>query len=191
VKELWLVRHGETEWSKARRHTGLTDVPLTEKGAREAEVLGRQLRDVHFDLVLTSPLSRAMRTAEIAGFEGYETSEDLVEFDYGSYEGVSSADITRERPGWNLWRDGCPDGETPAQVAARVDRVLQRVLQVSGRILIVGHGHTSRILAARFLGLPGEAGGLLAFDVASLSTLGYEHERPVILLWNLSPEERM
>jgi broad specificity phosphatase PhoE len=184
------VRHGETEWSKAQRHTGRTDVPLTENGVRQAEVLGGRLRDVHFDLVLTSPLSRAMRTAEVAGFENYETSEDLVEFDYGSYEGVSSADITRERPGWNLWRDGCPDGETPAQVAVRVDRVLQRVLQVFGRVLVVGHGHTSRILAARFVGLPGEAGGLLAFDVASLSRLGYEHERPVILLWNLSPQER-
>jgi broad specificity phosphatase PhoE len=190
MKELWLARHGETEWSKARRHTGVTDVPLTNEGLRQAEALGRRLQDIHFDLVLTSPLSRARITAEAAGFEDYETSHDLVEFDYGSYEGVTSADITRERPGWNLWRDGCPDGETPEQVAHRVDRVLDRILPVSGRVLIVGHGHTCRILAARFIGLPGGAGGLFAFDVASLSLLGYEHERPVFLFWNESQEGR-
>jgi broad specificity phosphatase PhoE len=188
VKELWIARHGETDWSKAGRHTGMTDVPLNEEGVRQAHALGSRLRDIHFELVLTSPLSRARTTAELAGFEVYETSADLVEFDYGSYEGVTSAEITKERPEWNLWEDGCPEGETPAQVAVRVDRVLQRVRPVPGCVLIVGHGHTSRILAARFVGLPGQAGGLLAFDVASVSMLGYEHERPVISFWNQRSE---
>ncbi|MEA2485409.1 MAG: hypothetical protein QOD46_520 [Actinomycetota bacterium] len=190
MKELWVARHGETEWSKTGRHTGVTDVLLTDQGVRQAEALGKRLRDIHFDLVLTSPLSRARTTAEVAGFQDYETSDDLVEFNYGSYEGVTTADITRERPGWNLWRDGCPDGETPDQVAQRVDRVLERVLPVSGRVLVVGHGHTCRILAARFIGLPGGEGGLFAFDVASLSLLGYEHERPVLLFWNETPKAR-
>jgi probable phosphoglycerate mutase len=190
MKELWLARHGETEWSRAHRHTGMTDIPLTDEGIRQAQALGRRLRDVHFDLVLTSPLLRARATAEEAGFDELETSDDLVEFDYGRYEGVTFADIQRERPGWNLWRDGCPEGETAVQVGARADRVLERVLMVSGRVLVVSHGHTSRILGARFVGLPAEAGGSLALDVASLSMLGYEHDRPVILFWNERPDER-
>jgi broad specificity phosphatase PhoE len=187
VEELWIARHGETEWSKTRRHTGVTDVPLTDEGVRQAAALGRRLQDIRFDLVVTSPLKRARTTAEVAGFKDFETSDDLVEFNYGSYEGVTSADIRRERPGWNLWRDGCPDGETADQVAQRVDRVLERIVPVSGRVLVVGHGHTSRILAARFIGLPGGAGGLFALDVGSLSLLGYEHERPVFLFWNETP----
>jgi probable phosphoglycerate mutase len=127
---------------------------------------------------------RARGTAEEAGFSDIETTEDLLEFDYGRYEGVTSADITRERPGWNLWRDGCPEGETSVDVGRRVDRVLERVLPVSGRVLIVGHGHTCRVLAARFIGLSAEAGGLFALDVATISVLGYEHDRPVIISWN-------
>jgi broad specificity phosphatase PhoE len=190
MKELWLARHGETEWSRAHRHTGMTDIPLTDEGVRQAQALGRRLRDVHFDLVLTSPLLRARTTAEEAGLDQLETSDDLVEFDYGRYEGVTFDDIQRERPGWNLWRDGCPGGETAAQVGARADRVLERVLMVSGRVLVVSHGHTSRILGARFVGLPAEAGGSLALDVASLSVLGYEHDRPVILSWNERPAAR-
>jgi broad specificity phosphatase PhoE len=190
MKELWVARHGETEWSRAHRHTGMTDIPLTDEGVRQAQALGRRLRDVHFDLVLTSPLLRARTTAEEAGFNELETSDDLVEFDYGRYEGVTFDDIQREQPGWNLWRDGCPEGETASQVGARVDRVLDRVLMVSGRVLVVSHGHTSRILGARFVGLPAEAGGSLALDVASLSMLGYEHDRPVILSWNQSPGAR-
>jgi broad specificity phosphatase PhoE len=190
VQELWLARHGETEWSRARRHTGMTDVPLTEEGERQAKILGERLRDVHFDLVVTSPLLRAQSTAELAGFDDFETNDDLVEFDYGRYEGMTYDDIIKERPEWNLWRDGCPGGETPVQAGERVDRVLEQVLMVSGRVLVVSHGHTSRILAARFVGLPGEAGGLLAFDVASFSILGYEHDRPVIISWNKWPGER-
>lgn len=187
MKELWLARHGETEWSRARRHTGITDIPLTPDGVRQAEALGRRLRDISFELVLTSPLLRARTTAEAAGFDDVETTDDLLEFDYGKYEGLTSEEITREAPGWNLWRDGCPDGEIPAQVGERTDRVLERALTVSGRVLVVGHGHTGRILAARFVGLPAEAGGKLAFDVAALSMLGYEHDRPVIIFWNESP----
>jgi broad specificity phosphatase PhoE len=182
-----LARHGETEWSRARRHTGITDVPLNAEGIQQAESLGKRLRDVPFELVLTSPLLRARTTAEIAGFHDLEISDDLLEFDYGKYEGMTSDEITKERPGWNLWRDGCPEGEIPAQVGARVDRVIERIVMVSGRVLIVSHGHTSRILAARFVGLTAETGGKLAFDVASLSMLGYEHDRPVIIFWNDRP----
>jgi probable phosphoglycerate mutase len=188
MDELWLARHGETEWSRDGRHTGRTDVALTAEGVRQAEVLGRRLQGVHFDIVLTSPLLRARATAEAAGVGDFRTSPDLAEFDYGQYEGLTFAEITQERPDWNLWRDGCPGGETPALAADRVDRVLERALDLAGRVLIVSHGHISRILAARFIGLPGEAGGLLAFDVACLSLLGYEHERPVILSWNQRPE---
>lgn len=187
MKELWLARHGETEWSRAHRHTGITDIPLTPDGVRQAEALGRRLREISFELVLTSPSVRARTTAEVAGFDEVETTDDLLEFDYGRYEGLTSEEITLERPGWNLWRDGCPDGEIPAHVGERIDRVLERALTVSGRVLVVGHGHTSRILAARFVGLPAETGGKLALDVASLSLLGYEHDRPVIQFWNESP----
>jgi probable phosphoglycerate mutase len=188
MDELWVARHGETEWSRAGRHTGQTDVALTAEGVRQAEALGRRLLGLHFDLVLTSPLLRARATAEAAGVGDFETSADLEEFHYGRYEGLTFAEITQQRPKWNLWRDGCPGGETPALAADRVDRVLKRALAVTGSVLIVSHGHISRILAARFIGLAGDAGGLLAFDVACLSLLGYEHERPVILFWNQKPE---
>jgi probable phosphoglycerate mutase len=188
MDELWLARHGETEWSRDGRHTGRTDVALTAEGIRQAEALGRRLQGTQFDLVLTSPLLRARATAEAAGVGDFETSTDLEEFDYGRYEGLTFADITQQHPNWNLWRDGCPGGETPALAADRVDHVLKRAVAVAGRVLIVSHGHISRILAARFIGLPGEDGGLLAFDVACLSLLGYEHERPVILFWNQEPE---
>jgi broad specificity phosphatase PhoE len=184
VKELWLARHGETEWSRARRHTGITDVPLTAEGLQQAEALGKRLRDVPFELVLTSPLLRARNTAEVAGFDDLETTDDLLEFDYGKYEGMTFDEITKERPGWNLWRDGCPGGETPVQVGNRVDRVIEQAVQISGRVLVVSHGHVSRILTARFVGLAADAGGKLAFDVGSLSMLGYEHDRPVIIFWN-------
>jgi probable phosphoglycerate mutase len=190
MDELWLARHGETEWSRDGRHTGRTDVALTPEGVRQAEALGRRLQGIHFDLVLTSPLLRARATVEGAGVGDFETSHNLEEFDYGQYEGLTFAEITQQHPKWNLWRDGCPGGETPALAADRVDRVLKRVVTVAGRVLIVSHGHISRILAARFVSLPGEAGGLLAFDVASLSLLGYEHDRPVILFWNHSPNSR-
>jgi probable phosphoglycerate mutase len=190
MDELWLARHGETEWSRDGRHTGRTDVALTAEGVRQAEALGRRLKGIDFDLVLTSPLLRARATAEAAGFDQFETSTDLEEFDYGDYEGKTFAQIMQQDPGWILWRDGCPGGETPALAADRVDRVLTRVATVAGRVLIVSHGHISRILAARFIGLPGEGGGLLAFDVACLSLLGYEHDRPVILFWNQSPKPR-
>ncbi|MDP9235031.1 MAG: histidine phosphatase family protein [Actinomycetota bacterium] len=190
MDELWLARHGETEWSRDGRHTGRTDVALTAEGIRQAEALGRRLQGIHFDIVLTSPLLRARTTAEAAGIGDFETSTDLEEFDYGHYEGLTFAEITEQRPNWNLWRDGCPGGETPALAADRVDRVVKRALSFGGRVLMVSHGHIGRILAARFIGLPGEAGGLLAFDVACLSVLGYERERPVILFWNQKPEVR-
>jgi broad specificity phosphatase PhoE len=184
MEELWLARHGETEWSRARRHTGTTDIPLTSIGIDQARALGARLRGVEFQLVLCSPLQRARMTAQAAGYTDVDISEDLAELRYGQYEGLTTPEITKERPRWNLWRDGCPEGETADDVGGRVDRVLERVLPLEGRVLAIGHGHTSRILAARFLGLHGGAGGLFAFDEAALGVLGYEHGRTVLRCWN-------
>jgi broad specificity phosphatase PhoE len=187
MEELWLARHGETEWSRARRHTSTTDIPLTSTGIGQARDLGTRLEDYEFQLVLCSPLVRARTTAEAAGFAEVDICDDLVELRYGRYEGLTTPEIKEDRPDWNLWRDGCPEGETPDDVARRVDRVLERVLSLEGRVLTIGHGHTTRILAARFLGLQGGAGGLFTFDEAALGTLGYEHRRRVLRCWNETP----
>jgi probable phosphoglycerate mutase len=183
--EVVLIRHGETEWSRTGRHTGRTDIPLTERGRREAQAVGAALRDRQFALVLTSPLERAAETCRLAGFGDRAVQRDeLMEWDYGAYEGRKTVDIRQECPGWTLWRDGVPDGEKAAQVGARVDRMIAELRAVDGDALIFAHGHVLRVLAARWLGLEPEAGRLLALDPATISTLGYERETPVIRLWN-------
>jgi broad specificity phosphatase PhoE len=185
LNELWLARHGETEWSLAGRHTGRTDVPLTAAGERQAAALGERLRSVSFAVVLASPLERARRTAELAGFaEVLSLDPDLMEVDYGDYEGRTTAEIHRARPDWDLWRDGCPGGETIAEAAARAERVLARVRAVEGPVLLIGHGHLTRTLASRALTLDPDHGRHLALDPASLSIVGSEHAAPALWLWN-------
>lgn len=184
---LYLARHGETAWTLSRQHTGLTDLPLTERGERDARRLGERLRGLTFARVLMSPLQRAARTCELAGFgPAAEIDRDLVEWNYGKYEGRTSADIHAERPDWQLFRDGCPGGETPEQIGARADRVVSRVGAVRGDVLLFSSGHVLRVLAARWLGLEPGAGRYFLLSTASLSALGYEHNRsqPVIRLWN-------
>lgn len=183
--ELWIARHGETEWTISRRHTGRTDIPLTPRGETQATALGERLRGMSFALVLASPLERARRTAELAGFGEQATADrDLAEVDYGEYEGRTTAEITRARPGWDLWRDGCPGGETVADAAVRADRVLARASAADGPVLLVGHGHMSRVLAARALREDPVLGRHLALDTAALSIVGSEHGEPAIRLWN-------
>jgi broad specificity phosphatase PhoE len=186
--QLVLVRHGETEWSRSGQHTGTTDIPLTEEGERRARALRPVLAEREFGLVLSSPRQRAVRTAELAGFAGrIERTDDLVEFDYGAYEGLTSPQIERMRPGWNLWRDGAPEGETAAEVRVRVERVIARaqtVLDAGHDVLAVAHGHVLRALAAAWIDLPPEGGGRLVLSTAGLAELGYEHGDRVIDLWN-------
>jgi len=184
---VYLARHGETAWSLSGQHTGRTDLPLTERGERQARALGERLRGLHFATVLTSPSQRARRTAELAGVGSLaETDPDLAEWDYGQYEGRRTADILAERPGWFLFRDGCPGGESPEQVAARADRVVQRIRAVQADVAIFSSAHISRVLAVRWLGLEPAAGRYLLLGTSSLSILGYEHNltEPAIRLWN-------
>ena len=184
---LYLARHGETAWTLSGQHTGLTDLPLTERGEQDARRLGERLRGLTFARVLTSPLLRAARTCELAGFgSAAEVDRDLVEWNYGGYEGRTSAEIHKERPDWDLFRDGCPGGETAADVGARVDRVIGRVRAVQGDVLLFSSAHVLRVLAARWLGLEPGAGRYFLLSTASLSALGYEHNRaqPVIRLWD-------
>lgn len=182
--ELWLVRHGETEWSRDHRHTSLTDLALTDVGERAATTLERRLEGVDFDLVLTSPLLRARRTAELAGHPEAEVEEDLVEWDYGDYEGITTAEIRRTIPGWTVWTHPTPGGESAAQVGERLDRVVARVRAHGGRCLAFAHGHSLRVLTARWLGLPPADGRLLRLDTATVSVLGFERETAVVLKWN-------
>jgi probable phosphoglycerate mutase len=185
---LYVARHGETAWSLSGQHTGLTDLPLTPNGERNARRLGERLKGMSFAKVFTSPLQRAARTCELAGFDDVaETDPDLVEWNYGQYEGLCSAEIFAERPDWQLFRDGCPGGESPAQVGERADRVVERVRTVPGNVLLFSSGHFIRVLAARWLALgPEPAGRYFLLTTASLSALGYEHKlsQPVIRLWN-------
>jgi len=185
---VYLARHGETAWSLTGQHTGLTDLPLTEKGQSNARLLGKRLEGLSFAKVLTSPLQRARRTCELAGLGAQaEVDPDLVEWDYGQYEGRTSADILKERPDWQLFRDGCPAGETPQQVGARADRVVSRLRAVPGDVLVFSSGHFIRVLAARWLGLEaGAPGRHFLLSTASLSAVGYEHNlsQPVMRLWN-------
>jgi len=184
---IYLARHGETAWSLSGQHTGLTDLPLTERGERNARRLGERLKGLTFVNVFTSPLKRAARTCELAGFGLLaEIDHDLVEWNYGQYEGVRTAEIHKQRPDWQLFRDGCPGGESPDQVGSRADRVVSRVRAVQGDVLLFSSGHFLRVLAARWLGLEPGAGRYFLLATASLSALGYEHNRsqPVIQLWD-------
>jgi broad specificity phosphatase PhoE len=183
MQEVVLARHGETEWSRELKHTGSTDVPLTEKGKQQAQRLGEALRGRQFALVLASPLSRALETARLAGFDP-ELRDELREWDYGDYEGRRTAEIREQAPGWTVWTQPVPNGETIEEVGDRVDRVLQEIRSVEGDVLLFAHGHVLRVLAARWLELPPAGGRLFALDPATLSTLGYEREQPVMRLWN-------
>ena len=193
--ELVLLRHGATDWSASGKHTGRTDVPLNEDGERQAELVGRSIRSRAFVLVLSSPLVRARRTAELAGLHDVVVDDNLQEWDYGGYEGLTTAEIRKARPGWTLWLDGVTPhadgrpGETAADVGARADRVIARVLPVlqAGDVALVSHGHFLRVLAARWLGLPATQGALLALDTGSASALGFEHAQHVVRLWNEQP----
>jgi len=185
---IYLARHGETAWSLTGQHTGLTDLPLTGRGERNARQLGQRLRETHFSRVWTSPLLRAARTCELAGFGAVAAIDrDLVEWDYGQYEGLRTAEIRAERPGWELFRDGCPGGESPADVAARADRVVQRLRAARGDVLLFTSGHFLRVLACWWLGLePAVDSRRFLLSTASLSAVGYDGDpsHPVIHLWN-------
>jgi broad specificity phosphatase PhoE len=184
---VYLVRHGETAWSLSGRHTGLTDVPLTGRGERDARALGARLHGIAFAQVFTSPLQRASSTCALAGFGDVARIDgDLVEWNYGSYEGLRTAEILAQRPGWNLFRDGCPGGETAADAGARADRVVARIRAVAGSVLVFSSAHILRVLAARWLGLPPQDARCFVLGTASLSALGYDHnaDEPVIRFWN-------
>jgi len=185
---VYLARHGETAWTLSGQYTGLTDLPLTERGERNARRLEERLRGLSFTRVFTSPLQRARRTCELAGFGAVaEIDSDLVEWNYGDYEGRRTAEIQAKRPGWELFRDGCPRGESPAQAAARADRVVSRIRAVPGNVLLFSSGHFIRVLATRWIGLEVTANArLFLLSTASLSAVGYDKElsRPVIRLWN-------
>ncbi|MER6945424.1 histidine phosphatase family protein [Nonomuraea sp. NPDC000554] len=190
MDEMLLLRHGETEWSRTGRHTGLTDVPLTSAGEEQARALASVVKACTFDLVLVSPAQRARRTAELAGLTDCEVDPNLWEFDYGGYEGVTTPEIRTSHPGWYLWRDGVipgdahHPGESVEQVGARADRVIARARQAEGRVALVAHGHILRVLAARWLGLPPQDGRLFKLDTGTYSRLGFEHAEPVVTTWN-------
>jgi len=186
--EIWLIRHGETEWSLSGQHTGRTDLPLTAAGERQAAAIGRYLAGRPFALVLTSPLQRAHETCKLAGYGGVAQIEpDLCEWDYGAYEGRTSVQIQESVPGWTIWTSPVPRGETIQQVAARAGRVIERAAKAGGHVALFAHGHLLRILTACWLGLPPDAGRFFALGTASVSVLGYERETRVIARWNVLP----
>lgn len=188
-QEVWLIRHGATEWSVSGQHTGTTDLPLLPEGEQAARALAQRLTGVDFARVLTSPLQRARRTAELAGLgDRLEVADDLREWDYGEYEGRTTGDIREHRPGWTLWTDGVPAGEAAAGVAARVDRVIDDVRRTDGTVAIFAHGHLLRVFGARWCGWPPEEGRRLALGTAAVSVLGYERETAVIVHWNDGPD---
>jgi probable phosphoglycerate mutase len=187
LQTVYLVRHGETAWSLSGQHTGLTDLPLTQRGEQRAIWLRERLAGISFAKVFRSPLQRATRTCELAGFGAVaETDPNLVEWNYGDYEGLRTVEILAKRPDWQLFRDGCPGGESPAQIAGRADSVLQHVRAASGNVLLFSSGHFLRVLSARWLGLEAANGRFFALDPASVSMLGFENSsaRPVIQVWN-------
>jgi broad specificity phosphatase PhoE len=186
MAEIFVIRHGQTTWSAAGRHTSITDLPLTDVGIRQAKALAPELADHTFALILTSPRERARRTAELAGLDGAIVDDDLAEWNYGEYEGITTEEIRERDPDWVLWRDGCPGGESPAQVGARLDRVLDRARAAlsDGDVALVAHGHSLRVATARWLGLPPSAGALFALDTATISRLGFEHGTEVLTGWN-------
>jgi broad specificity phosphatase PhoE len=184
LAELWIIRHGETGWSRSGQHTSRTEVALTPDGEEAARALGARLAGTSFGLVLTSPRERARRTAELAGFGAAEVEADLAEWDYGAYEGRTTAEIREQAPGWTIWSGSCPGGEDAASITRRLDRVVARVRSTGERVLVFGHGHASRALACRWLGLPVDDGRLFRLDTASVSVLGHEHESPAMARWN-------
>jgi len=190
-QELWLIRHGETEWSAANRHTGRTDIALTPAGERQAAALRQSLGGRRFGLVLCSPLRRASETCRLAGYgQGAEVTDDLLEWDYGIYEGRTTQEIRLEQPGWSIWTTSVPKGESIEQVGHRAQRVIRRALTVGGDVALFAHAHILRILAACWLGLAPDAGRLFVLRTTSISVLGFERETPVITRWNISHEER-
>ena len=188
LPRIYLIRHGETEWSLSGQHTSRTDIPLTGRGEEGAREFGQRLRDIELVHVLTSPRQRARRTSELAALrKPAEIEPDLADWDYGDYEGIRSADIRIARPDWNLFRDGCPQGETPAQISDRADRLIGRLRVLDGNVALFTYGHLGRVLAARWIGLPVSAARSFLLDTVSLSVFAYEHnhvESPVIALWN-------
>lgn len=184
-QQVYLIRHGETEWSLSGQHTGITDIPLTENGRKVAKLLAPVLARESFALVVTSPLERARKTCELAGLgERAEIDRDVMEWNYGEYEGLTSKQIDTKRSGWMLFRDGCPGGESPEQVGARADRVIARVRAVEGHVALFAHGHIFRVFAARWLGLPAEAGCYFLLDTATLNILSYYRGIPAVKRWN-------
>jgi probable phosphoglycerate mutase len=184
-QRVYLLRHGETEWSLNGRHTGVTDVPLTENGRVAARLLRPILAKVTFLLVLTSPLQRARETCELAGLGQFATVEpDLIEWNYGEYEGLKTEQIRLTRPGWSVFRDGCPGGETPDQIGARADRVLNTIRATEGNVALFAHGHILRVLAARWINLSASCGENFILDTATLNVLGYYRESPAFKIWN-------
>ncbi len=185
--KLFLVRHGDTAWSDAHRHTGLSDIPLNTNGEQQARALATRLEGLQFARVFVSPLQRALQTCELAGFATEaESDSDLVEWDYGDYEGRTTPEIHQEHPGWDLFGDGCPNGETPEDVMLRADRFIEKVRSVPGDVIAFTSGHISRVIAARWLALEPEAGKYFYVSTAAIGVLGYEHNtsEPVIRLWN-------
>jgi len=181
---VWLVRHGETEWSKSGRHTSVTDLPLTPVGEAVALQVGERLAGEEFALVLTSPRLRARRTAELLGHDEAQVDDDLVEWGYGDYEGITNAQIRKTVPGWTLWTHPVPGGETPEQVTERLDRAIERCRAADGQVMVISHGHALRAFTARWLGLPVTEGRLFRLDTATVSVLSYERGTPVVLRWN-------
>jgi len=185
IQQVYLIRHGETEWSLSGQHTGITDIPLTENGRNVAKQLEPILAKENFTMILTSPLERARKTCELAGLGAHaEIDRDLMEWNYGEYEGLTPKQIDAQAPGWMLFRDGCPGGETPEQAGARVDRVIARVRAAEGHVALFAHGHIFRVFAARWLGLPAMAGCHFLLDTATLSILSYYRNLPAIRRWN-------
>jgi broad specificity phosphatase PhoE len=183
--QLLLARHGETEWSLNGRHTGTTDIPLTDSGRRRARGLAEKLAGRSFALVLTSPMQRAIDTCKLAGLgDQAQIREDLHEWDYGDYEGLTTAQIHERKPGWSLWRNGCPDGESAADVGVRADRLIREARATDGDVIFFAHGHVLRVVGARWVDLPPEDGGLLGLGTGALCTLGYEHDLPILVHWN-------
>jgi broad specificity phosphatase PhoE len=190
-QELWLIRHGETEWSAAKRHTGRTDLSLTPTGERQAVALGQLLADRRFALVCSSPLRRARETCRLAGYgDAASVTDDLVEWDYGVYEGKTTQEIQLEQPGWSIWTASVDKGESVEHVGHRAQRVIQRSLETEGAVVLFAHAHVLRILASCWIGLPPDAGRLFVLDTASVSVLGFEHNRRVIRRWNFLQEDR-
>ena len=184
-QEIWLMRHGETEWSASGAHTSRTDLPLLPSGIKQAQELAPKLKNQKFALVLVSPMQRARETCRLAGLSAHaEVTDDLKEWDYGDYEGRTTHDIRQKRPDWSLWRDGVPNGESTDQVGKRVQRIIQRCLQTDGNVALFAHGHVLRILTAVWLGLPPHDGQLFALNTGTMSVLGFEHEYRVIRRWN-------